>query len=65
MRSKTRKFQEEREQLAAIGGKAWRWLRNAVLVLFAAIILVQFALQNETIRMWLTSAARWEGTSLG
>lgn len=65
MLSKFYALLHSKETLAAGLDKAGKWLRFAVLALLAAIILSQLALQNETIREWLTSAARWEGTSLG
>ncbi|MHA7963623.1 hypothetical protein ACX93W_05700 [Paenibacillus sp. CAU 1782] len=65
MLSKISALLHNKDSLAAGLDKAGKWLRYAILALLAAIILSQLALQNETIREWLTSAARWEGTSLG
>ncbi|GEM_PF-3608665 len=65
MLSKLNALLHSKEKLAAGMDKAMKGARIAVLALLAAIVLSQLALQNETIREWLTSAARWEGTSLG
>ncbi|MBH5317982.1 hypothetical protein I6N90_09210 [Paenibacillus sp. GSMTC-2017] len=54
----------DREQLMKFTESATRILRNVVIILLLLAFLSQIALQNDTIRNWLTSADRWEGTRL-
>ncbi|WP_238190327.1 hypothetical protein [Paenibacillus sp. L3-i20] len=53
-----------RKELLKLSDIVTGLLRKAVIVLLLLAFLTQIAVQNDTIRNWLTSADRWEGTRL-
>lgn len=59
-----RRYFESRRRLIRMTDRISRLLRVAAILLLAALILSQIALRNESVRHWLTSAAKWEGTRL-
>ena len=40
------------------------WLGRLVAILLVLLVLSQALLQNDTVRLWLTNAERWEGIRL-